>query len=119
VVNYSQPVVLRNVVCKLPGKSPKEILVTAHHDQSLATVQGADNDGSDIAILLHLGEIFGSEGSQPYTLVFVATDGEEYGMLGSRRYIQTHANTRDIIAAISLDNLGKRFYNGMDMEAVE
>jgi len=118
VVNYSQPVTLRNVVCKLPGKSSQEILVVAHHDQSPATVEGADNDGSGIAILLHLGEIFGSEEQQPYTLVFAATDGEEYGMLGSRRYIETHANSDEILAGISLDNLGKRFYNGMDIEAV-
>jgi len=118
VVNYSQPVTMRNVVCKLPGQSSQEIVVMAHHDQSPATVEGADNDGSGIAILLHLGEIFGSEGPHPYTLVFMSTDGEEYGMLGSRRYIQTHANSDEILAGMSLDNLGKRFYNGMDMEAV-
>ncbi len=118
VINYSQPVTMRNVVCKLPGESPQEIIVMAHHDQSPATVEGADNDGSGIAILLHLGEIFGSEGPLPYTLVFLASDGEEYGMLGSRQYIHNHANIDDVIAGISLDNLGKRFYNGMDIEAV-
>ncbi len=118
VINYSLPVTMRNVVCKLPGESSQEIIVMAHHDQSPATVEGADNDGSGIAILLHLGEIFASEGTQPYTLVFVSSDGEEYGMLGSRRYIQTHTKSDDILAGISLDNLGKRFYNGMDIEAV-
>ncbi len=119
VINYSQPVTLRNVVCKLAGASPQEILVVAHHDQAPTTVEGADNDGSGIAILLHLAEIFGAEGPQPYTLVFVATDGEEYGELGSRRYIQTHHPIAgEILAGISLDNLGKYFYNGMDIEAV-
>ncbi len=118
VINFSKPLPLRNVVCKLPGESSKEIVVAAHHDQSPLTVQGADNDGSGISILLHLAEIFGSEGKPPYTLVFIATDAEEWGMLGSRRYVQTHANPDDIIAAISLDNLGKYFYNSMDMEAV-
>lgn len=118
VINYSKPVVMQNVVCKLPGKSSKEILVAAHHDQSPATIEGADNDGSGIAILLHLAEIFGAEGPQPYTLVFVSTDGEEYGMLGTRRYIQTYPNPSNILAGISLDNLGKTFYNGMDIEAV-
>jgi len=117
VVNYSRPVPMRNVVCRLPGESPKEIVVAAHHDQARTTVYGADNDGSGIAILLHLGEIFGSEGKPPYTLVFVATDGEESGELGSRHFVQTHSNPKNIIAAISLDNLGKYVYNGMDMEA--
>ena len=116
VINYSQPVVMRNVACTLPGDSSNEILVVAHHDQSPATIEGADNDASGIAILLELARIFGREKPLPYTLVFVATDGEEYGMLGTRRYIQTHPNLQDNIAGISLDNLGKSFSIGIRME---
>lgn len=121
VINYSVPVKLRNVVCRLPGEINEgvhEILVVAHHDQASTTIQGADNDGSGIAILLHLAEIFDAEKPLKYTLVFVATDAEEYGMLGSRRYIQTHANTDDIIAGISLDNLGREYYDSMNMELI-
>lgn len=73
-VNYSKSLSLRNVVCSLPGTSPKEILVVAHHDQAPKTIEGADNDASGIAILMQLAEIFGSEDQKPYTLVFVATD---------------------------------------------
>jgi len=86
VINYSEPLKLRNVVCRLPGEITEgrhEILVVAHHDQASTTIQGADNDGSGIAILLHLAEIFDAEKPLKYTLVFVATDAEEYGMLGS------------------------------------
>ncbi len=115
-INYSQPVPMRNVVCTLPGESTREIVVVAHHDQSPLTVQGADNDGSGIATLLHLGEIFGSEKELPYTLVFVATDAEEYGMLGAKRFVDTHPDTGNIIAGFSLDNLGKEFYSGMDLD---
>jgi hypothetical protein len=39
-------------------------------------------------------------------------------MLGARRYIQTHADRSNIIAGISLDNLGKSFYQGLSFEAV-
>lgn len=117
IVNYSRPLTLRNVVCQLPGASAKELLVVAHHDQSPDTIQGADNDGSGIAILLELARIFAAESQRPYTLTFVAADGEEYGMLGSRRYIQTHPDTRQIIAGLSLDNLGKEFFTGLDMDA--
>jgi len=119
VINYSVPVGLRNVVCKLPGGNPadlREILVVAHHDQAPTTIEGADNDGSGIAILLHLAEIFNEEGPPRYTLVFVATDAEEYGMIGSRRYVDTHPNPEQIIAGVSLDNLGREYYDRMDME---
>ncbi|NOR89896.1 MAG: M28 family peptidase [Anaerolineales bacterium] len=121
VINYSEPLKLRNVVCRLPGEITEgrhEILVVAHHDQASTTIQGADNDGSGIAILLHLAEIFDAEKPLKYTLVFVATDAEEYGMLGSLRYIQTHPNTDDIIAGISLDNVGREYYDSMNMELV-
>ncbi len=116
VINYSQTVVMRDVACTLPGDSRNEILAVAHHDQSPATIEGADNDASGIAILLELARVFGTEKPLPYTLVLIATDGEEYGMLGTRRYIQTHPNLQDIIAGISLDNLGKSFSNGIRME---
>ena len=118
IVNYSQPVPLNNVVCRLPGDSEQEILVTAHLDQASTTVQGADNDGSGIAILLELAGIFGAGTERPYSLTFVATDAEEYGMIGSARYIQTHPHPENIIADISLDNLGHEYYDGMNMELI-
>ncbi len=117
VINYSKPVPLNNIVATLPGSSPKEILLVAHHDQSPDTYQGADNDGSGIAILLHLAEVFSKETDRKYTLVFLSSDGEEYGMLGTRRYVQTHPDPKSIIAGISLDNLGKDLYDGLRMDA--
>jgi hypothetical protein len=116
VINYSRPVDLQNVVCRLPGQTDREIVLMAHFDQSPDTVQGADNDGSGIAILLSLAEVFATEPGRAHTLVFVASDGEEYGMLGSRRYVDTHGDTAQIIAGVSLDNLGKEFYSGLDID---
>jgi len=117
-VLYSEPVVLRNVVCRLPGASDQEILVLAHHDIAPTTVQGADNDGSGVAVLLHLAEIFAADNPHPYTLVFVSDDAEEFGMIGSKRYIDTHPNPENIIAGISLDNLGRNYYQDMETELV-
>lgn len=117
-VLYGETTSLRNVVCRLPGESDQEILVLAHHDIAPTTVQGADNDGSGVAILLHLAEVFAAEETLPYTLVFVSDDAEEYGMLGSRRYVETHPDTEKIIAGISLDNLGRVYYQDMITELV-
>jgi hypothetical protein len=113
---YSRPTPLYNVVCRLPGASPGEIVIIAHHDVAPTTVQGADNDGSGVAILLQLAEIFAAEGQLAYTLVFVATDGEEYGGLGTGRFIDTHPEPGNIIAGFSLDNLGRPYYDAMSME---
>ncbi len=117
VINFSQPLPLNNVVCSLAGESAQEIVIVAHHDQFSGTTQGADNDGSGIAIMLELAKIFAAEGTPNYTLTFLSSDGEEYGMLGSGHYIETHPNPEQIIAAFSLDNLGKEFYDGVRMSA--
>lgn len=117
-VLYSEEVQLRNVVCRLPGESDQEILVLAHHDIAPTTQQGADNDGAGVAILLHLAEIFAAEDTPRYTLVFVSDDAEEYGMIGSRRYMETHPDPEKIIAGISLDNLGRVYYQDMETAMV-
>ena len=62
VINFSQPLPLNNVICSLPGESPREIVIVAHHDQFAGTIQGAGNDGSGIAIMLELAKIFAAEG---------------------------------------------------------
>jgi len=118
IINYSRLVRLNNVICVLPGESEKQILMDAHLDQASTTVQGADNDGSGIAILLHLAEMFATEANRPYTLTFVATDAEEYGMIGSGRYVETHPHPENILAGMSLDNLGRKYYDGMNMELI-
>ena len=67
---------------------------------------------------MHLAEIFAAEGKPQYTLVFVTDDAEEYGMIGSRHYMETHPNPEMIIAGISLDNLGRAYYQDMETELV-
>ena len=118
IFNYSRTVPLNNVVCTLPGDSDRVFLVVSHHDQASTTIQGADNDGSGVSILMQLAEIFAADAPHPYTLAFAFTDAEEYGMIGSERYVQTHPNPEKIIAGISLDNLGRYYYAGMSMELI-
>lgn len=115
VVNFSEAIALGDVICERRGRSGRSIVVVAHHDQSPNTIEGADNDGSGITILLGLMEIFAAEPAN-HTLVFLAADAEEWGMLGSLRYVETHPDPGSIVAAISLDNLGKYFYDGLIME---
>jgi hypothetical protein len=118
VVNYSRPTPLRNVVCRLPGASPRQIVISAHHDIASTTIQGAANDGAGIAILLHLAETFADEEQLPYTLVFLASDAEEYGGLGTLRFIETHPNPENIIAGFSIDTQGAYYFDAINMELI-
>ena len=118
IINYSQVVPLVNASCILKGQSQHEILVVAHHDQAPTTIEGADNDASGIAILVQMAEIFSAETPVRHSLVFASIDAEEYGMIGSKRLIQSHPNPEQIVAGISLDNLGRYYYDGMDIELI-
>jgi hypothetical protein len=115
-VNYSRQIPLHNAVCVLPGESEKEVVLTAHHDQAPTTVYGADNDGSGVAILVHLAEVFAAEAPPRYSLVLLFADAEEFGNAGTRRYLDPHPDPQRILAALSIDNVGKRWYLGLDMD---
>lgn len=68
---------------------------------------GADDDGSGMAVLLEIAERFASE-KPARSIIFVSHQGEEAGLLGSRWFVDhspvPHA---DIVAAHNMDMLGK------------
>jgi hypothetical protein len=113
---YGRPTVLRNVQAVLPGKTEDAVVVVAHIDQARTTVQGADNNASGIGIMLHLAEIF-AQRDRYRTLVFLASNGEEYGMLGARRFLSVYPRER-VVAAVSLDNVGRYNAIGLHIAAV-
>lgn len=105
---YGKRVELHNIQAVLPGRTSETVVVVAHTDQARTTVQGADNDASGIGIMMHLAEIFAGRDNYR-TLVFLAGDGEEYGMLGARQFLSVYPPER-IVASVSLDNVGR--FNG-------
>lgn len=76
-----------NIVAKIPGKSEKIIVITAHHDH-LGTWEGeiyngADDDASGTAALLAIANHF--KYNQPnHTLIIAAVDAEEIGSPGCK-----------------------------------
>jgi len=50
---------------------------------------GADDNASGVAVLLELAQLLGRELKPSRNLVFVAFDGEEWGLRGSRHYVET------------------------------
>ncbi len=86
------PLAGNNVVGVLPGAGPSAIVLTAHIDHlgigraedADSIYNGAVDNGTAVAMLLGLAQGFArtSAASHP-TLVFVASDAEEEGLLGS------------------------------------
>lgn len=91
-----------NVVAFRPGALPGLLVVAAHFDTTRTTVQGAMDDGAGVGVMLELARVF-SGSPLRHGLLLLATDGEEWGMLGASDFAQNYPRRGDITAALSLD----------------
>ncbi len=92
----------RNVLAYRQGEIQEIIAVLAHYDTAGTTVQGATDDGSGVGVLLELASMFAAVRTHR-SLLFVATDGEEWGMLGALDLARNYPDRSRIAAALSLD----------------
>ncbi|MDH7513764.1 MAG: M28 family metallopeptidase [Clostridiales bacterium] len=78
-----------NVIGRLPGRTPREIIVGAHIDSASPEVPGANDDGSGVATIIELARVLAQEQHEA-TLVFVAFCGEESGLIGSKSFVKNY-----------------------------
>ncbi|RLE69684.1 MAG: hypothetical protein DRJ34_00145 [Thermoprotei archaeon] len=80
----------RNIVAeKIGEKYPDEIIVIgAHYDSEYGTI-GATDNAAGTAVLMELARIFSSKKNMR-TIRFIAFGAEELGLLGSRKYAESH-----------------------------
>ncbi|HSP71664.1 MAG TPA: M28 family peptidase, partial [Gaiellaceae bacterium] len=92
------------------GQAPQTIVVMAHRDDRGAG-PGADDNASGTAALIELARAYAAPPSgtnaRPVTaahrIVFLSTDGGNYGGLGARHFIDTSGYRRDVVAVVNLD----------------
>jgi hypothetical protein len=114
----------RNVGAVLPGQDPKLkdewILLSAHLDhvgvKNGHLFPGADDNASGVAMLVEVAEHFALRKAKPRrTLVFVAFDLEETGLLGSTHFAaHPPLPIRSLKTALTADMLGRSMANVMD-----
>ncbi len=121
-------VMARNVVAMIEGSDPalknNFVVIGAHYDHlgmggpgsgsrlmdSLAVHNGADDNASGVAGVLELASYFASLKEKPKrSLIFIAFDGEELGLLGSKYYSGHPAkgSIRDVVAMLNFDMIGR------------
>lgn len=85
-----------NLYGYIPGKSNDVIVISAHYDHlgigkpnaaKDSIYNGADDNASGVGTILALAAYF-KKNPPKYTLLFVAFDGEEEGLQGSRAFVQ-------------------------------
>jgi len=122
-----EKVIACNVVGLLEGSDPvlknSYLIVGAHYDHlgmggpgsgsrlmdSLAIHNGADDNASGVAGMLELASLLASERTSiKRSVVFIAFDGEELGLLGSRYFVSNPlVNLKNVIAMINFDMIGR------------
>ncbi|MCC6284291.1 MAG: M28 family metallopeptidase [Phycisphaerales bacterium] len=112
-----EPFELVNVVAVLPGRMPeaasRRYYVVGHFDSRASDpmdteirAPGANDDGSGTAVVLELARVL-AEHPLDATVVFLATAGEEQGLLGARFHAQAaRAAGLNIAGVISNDIVG-------------
>ncbi|MBO9593994.1 MAG: M20/M25/M40 family metallo-hydrolase [Niabella sp.] len=116
-----RPFVLGNVVAILKGTDPLDrrvLMITGHLDSRRTDVMdrtgiapGANDDGSGVAAVVECARIMHQQ-PFPVTVVFVATSGEEQGLLGARFLAdQVKAKNWQLEALLNNDIVGSNHSN--------
>lgn len=93
----------RNVVAERRGEThPEEAVVVAAHLD--AFYSGADDDSSGVAVMLEAARIVATR-RFARTVRFIGFDLEEYGSVGSTRYVEA-GMANDVVLAIIMDCVG-------------
>lgn len=114
---YNDTTIVRNVVGLLPASTPSDeyIIIGAHYDHlgrlGHTVYPGADDNASGVTALVSLARMFSAlkaDGRGPRkNLLFVAFDGKELNMAGSRYFVRHLSIPRSqITAMVNMDMLG-------------
>lgn len=96
-----------NTVAEIKGTTtPGEVVIVGAHLDSWDLGSGTTDNGTGSMATLEAARILARAGIKPKrTIRFVLFTGEEQGLIGSRKYAETHAAEADSIqAVIVLDN---------------
>jgi len=102
VLAFEQP----NILCVLPGRSNKTVVIGAHFDR-VSGSDGVVDNWSGAALLPSLYQALRVK-QRKHTYIFIGFSGEEQGKVGSRFYVQqmTAEEVASVDAMVNLDSLG-------------
>ena len=108
---------MRNILAKIEGKNPNEIVVVGAHYDHLGydpmlvgdkIFNGADDNASGVQAVLQILRAFIATGTQPEkTVIFALWDGEERGLLGSTYFVNNFADIKKVKGYMNFDMIGR------------
>ena len=92
IINNEYETISNNISVEISGiEKPDEYVLLSAHFDSWDIGQGAVDNGANVAVLLELARLFKELKTQPLrTIRLVFFNAEEFGLIGSKKYIQDH-----------------------------
>lgn len=121
-------VVTFNVYGKVEGSTGKYIVIGAHYDHlglggkeigsrrpdTVAVHNGADDNASGIAGVLHLAKHYAKEKNLEHGFIFVAFGAEERGIVGSKHFAE-NIDSKKVVAMVNFDMIGNLRNNAITL----
>ena len=104
-VDLHNIIAVRRADPKKTRPASKPIMLVSHYD-SVPFGPGASDDGVATAAVLEIARMFSTEPAPDRDIVFLITDGEEFGLLGAKLFVDEHPLARKIGLAINLEARG-------------
>ena len=99
---------VENLLARLPGTAPgKAVLLVAHYD-SWPQAFGASDDGAGVVTLLETLRALKAGSPLKNDVIFLFTDGEEPGLLGSSAFVEEHPWSADVGVVLNFEARGSR-----------
>src|SRR5882724_5415521 len=102
------PVDVYNTVAEIRGtEKPDEVVILGAHLDSWDLGTGSTDNGTGSAAVLEAARALAKLNLKPKrTIRFVLFSGEEEGLVGSKRYVQSHKDELDKISAVLVHDTG-------------
>jgi len=97
---------VRNVIARMRGAANSRALMLAAHYDSVPSGPGASDDGSGVATLLETARALRAGRPLKNDVIFLFTDGEEWGMLGAEAFVKQHRWAKDVGLVLNFDVRG-------------
>ncbi|KXN98023.1 peptidase M28 [Aequorivita aquimaris] len=111
----------QNVIAFLDNKAENTVVIGAHYDhlgmggegslyrEGKAIHNGADDNASGVAMMLHLADSLQKKGSpKNNNYLFIAFSGEEEGLLGSNYFVKNPTiDTKKVTYMLNMDMVGR------------
>jgi peptidase M28-like protein len=97
---------VENIVAKLEGTAnTRAVLLVGHYD-AVPSSLGASDDGAAIVSLLETLRALKASAPLKNDVIFLATDGEEIGLLGAIAFVQQHPWAKDVGVVLNFEARG-------------